>query len=70
MVLNAHQRTRAERALHLGSVGAPAQAHCRKQNFSLTSSLWWKDLSLLAIRTYVTVSSLELTKREIVMLMH
>jgi hypothetical protein len=37
--------------------------------FTLLLSLV-EDLSLLAIRTYVTVSSLELTKREIVMLMH
>ena len=29
-----------------------------------------KDFSLLAVRTYVTVSSLELTKREVVILMH
>lgn len=32
--------------------------------------VYQKDLSLLVVRTYATVSSLELTKREIVILMH
>jgi hypothetical protein len=69
MVPNAHQRTRAERAFRLGS-GRSSAGSLQEAEFFTTPSLWWKDLSLLAIRTYVTVSSLELTKREIVMLMH